>query len=292
MNRLITLLAASVSFGALAMLIFWGVSLSQMDPSEIPVLKRQAGPARVQPDNPGGEEIDHQGLAVNTVQAIGETAKPVDRVILAPSTDQLAPEDGVGIAPQSTVEEIATATLPETVQISAQGELPASLQQLAVGSATPTAAVEVTQSAETVAAPTAENQAEIGSGEILSPQNAIARPKHRPNTIPATPSAVAATPAPVEAAPEVAEPSLKSGTPVVQFGAYASRTIAEAEWVKAQAKLDDLLGEKQPIYQIAKVSGKTYHRLRVAGVANFEDAKSFCVAVKAKGRDCLPSKIR
>jgi len=103
MNRLITLLAASVSFGALAMLIFWGVSLSQMDPSEIPVLKRQAGPARVQPDNPGGEEIDHQGLAVNTVQAIGETAKPVDRVILAPSTDQLAPEDGVGIAPQSTV---------------------------------------------------------------------------------------------------------------------------------------------------------------------------------------------
>lgn len=291
MGRFITLLSATATFGAFGLLIYWGISLSQMDPNEIPVIKRQAGPAREKPAEPGGLEIDHQGLSVNTVQAIGGAGKPSERVILAPQGDALSPEDRAGLAVEETpidkpaaVEDIVETSLAPTGEQEASSEIE---QAIVAGLTKPKPSREPKNTLQAQSeVVTQSDDLKIGSGEILAPENDIKRPKHRPDNLSAS-KVVTPQPAPAQKKPE-----LKSGTPVAQIGSYESRKVAEAEWAKAKNQLGELLERKSPFYQVAKVSGKTYHRLRVTGFTTFEDAKSFCVASKAKGRDCLPTKIR
>ena len=93
MSRFLTFLAAMASFGAFAALIQWGITLSTLDPSDIPVIKKAEGPARVAPDDPGGEVAGSQGLAMNVIQSKGEAASTPDQVVLAPRANAFQPED-------------------------------------------------------------------------------------------------------------------------------------------------------------------------------------------------------
>lgn len=61
----------------------WGYRLAVRDVTEIPVIHAMADPMRVLPDDPGGEQMDNQGLALNAVQSGSETPPP-DQVVLAP----------------------------------------------------------------------------------------------------------------------------------------------------------------------------------------------------------------
>ena len=71
----------------------WGYKLLIRDVSGVPVIKAVEGPLRVQPQDPGGAEIQHQGLAVNDVAAVGTAADPADRLVLAPEPLELSLED-------------------------------------------------------------------------------------------------------------------------------------------------------------------------------------------------------
>lgn len=61
----------------------WGYRLAVRDVTEIPVIHAMSDPMRVLPDDPGGEQMDNQGLALNAVQSGHETPPP-DQVVLAP----------------------------------------------------------------------------------------------------------------------------------------------------------------------------------------------------------------
>ncbi len=62
---------AIASIALVVGLVYWVFQLGTRNPNEIPIIRAMEGPARTQPDNPGGIQANHQGLAVNAVQSEG-----------------------------------------------------------------------------------------------------------------------------------------------------------------------------------------------------------------------------
>ncbi len=87
------LIGAAISLGLVIGVAIWGYKLLVRDVTGIPVVRALEGPMRVQPENPGGDAADHQGLAVNAVAADGTAAPPADTLILAPRPVDLTGED-------------------------------------------------------------------------------------------------------------------------------------------------------------------------------------------------------
>ena len=77
------LAGAAVFLGLIGALGLWSFRLGTRDAGEVPIIKAMAGPARVEPENPGGLQAAHQGLEVNTVLA-GRPA-PMPRECRPPS---------------------------------------------------------------------------------------------------------------------------------------------------------------------------------------------------------------
>jgi hypothetical protein len=85
----------------------WGYKLMVRDVSGVPVVRAIEGPMRVQPEIPGGQQADHQGLSVNTIAAHGTAAAPADRLMLAPRPVALADEDApMGKIETAEIEEV------------------------------------------------------------------------------------------------------------------------------------------------------------------------------------------
>jgi hypothetical protein len=110
LGRLAGLAGAAASLALIAGVGIWSYELISRDISGVPVVRAVEGPMRVQPDNPGGEAADHQGLAVNAVAATGGAEAPADRLVLAPR-DVALTEDDQPLAGLSQVETLA-APLP------------------------------------------------------------------------------------------------------------------------------------------------------------------------------------
>ncbi|MEM9524885.1 MAG: SPOR domain-containing protein, partial [Pseudomonadota bacterium] len=75
---------ALMSVGLVVGLSVWGYQMTSRDVAGVPVIRALEGPMRVQPENPGGKQVAHQGLTVNRVQAEGTAEPPANRIILAP----------------------------------------------------------------------------------------------------------------------------------------------------------------------------------------------------------------
>ena len=69
---------AAVFLALVAALGLWSFRLGTRDASEVPIIKAMAGPARVEPANPGGVQAAHQGLEVNSVLAGRPAPMPRD----------------------------------------------------------------------------------------------------------------------------------------------------------------------------------------------------------------------
>ena len=100
MSRFLNILATVASVYVFGVLVWWGLTLSQLDPNDIPVIKKANGPARVSPEEPGGKQADHQGLSVSEVQTANGISKLVDKVYLAPKPRPLQAEDIAGLDTQ------------------------------------------------------------------------------------------------------------------------------------------------------------------------------------------------
>ena len=320
MSRFLNLLAALVSFGAFAALVLWGITLSTLDPSDIPVIKKAEGPARVAPDDPGGEVAGSQGLAVNVVQSRGEAAATSDQVTLAPRANPLQAEDVAGVDIENRLPE-ADAASSDLSEIEGQivKDMEAAAdnvvtrasdlnEDLKAADATAMAKAKalfgITESQEKnieLAALQVEadgaTKVQITKNDATAPVKKGIRPKRRPENLVAT---TAKKPEAEEAKEEVvaavveATPSgkPKAGTPVIQLGAYLSQKIADEEWAKLSKAHSDLLGKTTAYNTKIEANGKTYTRLRVHGFASEAEAKALCVALKARKTDCLFAKER
>lgn len=258
--RLMGWLGAVSSVALVAGLGVWVHDLATIDARSVPVVRALEGPARVAPDDPGGFEAAHQGLALNTVPAETPSAPVGDRIVLAPTPVGPAPED---IAP-------ATADAAPTD--------PADILRNAIDGALS----EVL--GEQPIADDARGPAPAAAPAVVAP-----RPTQRPD-----PDVV------TRAAPDAGLPDMRDllpkdpsliapGTGVAQLGRYPSRDAAFAAWADLDTRFGAYLLARTPVVEDVSADGVPFYRLQAQGFADLGAARAFCAVLDANGDACVPT---
>ena len=327
-QKLTNIAGAAVSLALIVGIGVWGYRILVRDVSGVPVVQAVEGPMRIQPEDPGGQQARHQGLAVNEVAAQGTAAKPADRLVLAPEPLDLSVEDKplAEMRPQTPRSRTApeagahTGTTADTVAASAPAEASptaeanerapaggdetsvrqAALQLLAdelsegVAPIEGVAQDEPEQNAEQNAAQDLASSAEPDVAATPVPASAGAglvrslRPKQRPAGVASVEEAVAQAVA-AKVTPASVDPAdIPAGTRMAQLGAFASPEVAEDEWDRLAGRFDEYLAEKSRVIQKAQSGGRTFYRLRAMGFDDLSDARRFCSALVAENAECIP----
>ncbi|WP_168201275.1 SPOR domain-containing protein [Qingshengfaniella alkalisoli] len=313
---------AASSLALVGGLGWWATDLALRDARGVPVVRAMEGPARIAPENPGGFQADHQGLAVNNVASEGENEVQVDKLVLAPEPVGVADEDvavaELGEMPDAEVMDPATqlAGSPQTVT---EGDPGDNLDE---------------QLAQVDEEPQEEQVASIDANEVTVPRP-VARPSQRsqvstqsaqPTSQPAQQSkslddimrasvnsaieeALGESGAGAEGEPQAALDTgdrmemvtrasanvsqmetlrISAGTRLVQLGAFDSPEMAQAAWNNIAANFDTYVAGKQQVIEPAHSNGRTFYRLRVAGFDDLTSARNFCSVLLAEQADCIP----
>ncbi|MEM6587938.1 MAG: SPOR domain-containing protein [Pseudomonadota bacterium] len=290
---LVNIVGAGVSLALVVGVSVWAYKTITRDVSGVPVVKAAEGPMRVQPEAPGGDVADHQGLSVNNVAAQGTASPPADRLILAPAPLDLSLEDAP-VAPAEPARDTsaeaadAPATDPETLQRAAVEAL---ANSLADGVDPIKPLEEEPVQAPRITSPEADPlaEAELASAPVATTVTGglgrSLRPKLRPSGLGALPQAVETSSGPVD---DLDPDTLPVGTRLAQLGAFASADIARSEWERLSEQFGDYLNGKSRVIQKAQSGGRTFYRLRAAGFEDLSDARRFCSALVAERAECIP----
>jgi hypothetical protein len=270
-------MASLTSVAAFAGVVYWGVTLSQMDPNDIPVIQKAQGPARVAPADPGGEQASFQGLSVNEVQAAGGASKPADQVYLAPKPRPFQPEDVAGLTVQKTSMVVAEPDQAPILKDADLKPIPVAATGDLVDAVSPKPVMT-----DGVTAITPDPVVKTDQASVQSLIPTVSRPVKRPSGLRLT------APAPKPQKPS----AIAAGTTLVQLGAFDADAVATVQWKNLTSLHKDLLGGKTHVIQKAKKGSKTFYRLRVQGFENKTAANNFCTALKARGTDCIPVTMR
>lgn len=290
LQRLVHLAGATISVGLIVGLCLWGYQLAMRDVAGVPVVRAMEGPMRVAPDNPGGEVMAHQGLAVNEVAAEGTAAGLAERVVLAPRPVDLTAEDAPGAfaapaAPASTRAEAAAGLDIAAAPPAAPPQDTASLIDAVVTSVVQEAVAESEDVAGTLDV-TPEVALLTRPATVPGPG---LRPAPRPARLSASDVPASAEPAAAIAAlPEIDPATLSAGTRLVQLGAFDTAAEARAEWSRLFARFGDLMRDKAPVVEPAQSGGRAFFRLRAHGFGGEEEARRFCSALLAEEAACIP----
>ncbi len=296
---------AAISLALVVGIGVWGYKLLVRDVSGVPVIKAAEGPLRVQPQDPGGTEFQHQGLAVNDVAAVGTAADPADRLVLAPEPLELSLEDTPQVATVANeVAEQAAAAQDQTTisEPVAQNEADTEVAALELvdrlaqgveplGELQPAPEVEALPQTETVTATeeTAEEAPVTGGlGRSLRPQLRPTRVAASTDSVAEAVAASVATASANSTSALVEASAIPAGTRLAQLGAYESAEVAAQEWMRLSGQFSEYLGDKQQVIQRAQSGGRTFYRLRAMGFADLNDARRFCSALVAENAECIP----
>lgn len=263
------------AFVSLALLLggaYWAYDIMRRDLSGVPVIHADASPMRRAPENPGGEEADHQGLAVNSVTAFGSAAPVAEALVLAPRPVELAPEDGPGLGAAPT-EVAGTITPPEEAPRPAAANPPATGTLLIEAALTQA----LSEDPSALAVPVLE----------ADPALSTLRPRARPLALNAAPPTETAPPPAAENL-ELAAESLPAGAWLVQLGAFDDDASARREWADLQSRFTAPFTGKSRVLEPAEIAGRAFVRLRVAGFAAKGEALAFCAPLLAESRTCIP----
>lgn len=302
-------LAGAVLFlvlvGAMA---FWAYRLGTRDAAEVPVIRAMEGPARIQPDDPGGLQADHQGLEVNAVLAgdpapapeisapltpapsvLAEEDGPQGELVMAPTVTEAEPAEGQDLRMPLQDEPFATdgmAGADPAVDAEAAAVLAAVL-----GETTPADAAEPDAAAETTAGPRPlRRPSNLVVARAPAPAAPAAAPAPAPAAAPSRPAAAAtpAAPAPAPAATVREVGSVAAGSRLIQLGAYDNEALTRQAWERLVGRNGDLLGSKSLFVERTTANARVFYRLRVAGFASAEETRVMCEQLRARGVDCIP----
>ncbi|MBL4751501.1 MAG: SPOR domain-containing protein [Amylibacter sp.] len=270
-------LGAIASIALVVGLVYWVFQLGTRNPNEIPIIQAMKGPARTQPNEPGGTQASHQGLAVNAVQSEGSAEQSAQTVILAPDQQPLTSEDVAQGALTNT--QPVLRPVPDAPKQTVEDEIVAAVE------AAPTPTVQdPTLIIESIVVK--NSSLVISSSEFAPLKSPI--PHNRPNAL-VRQIEDATT---IAAQSETVITSVPVGTRLVQLGAYDSEAIATKEWDKLIGKHGDLMTGKKRLVQSASSGGRIFYRLRAMGFDTIEDSRNLCSALLARGIPCIPVAAR
>lgn len=286
-TRVTQWVGALISIALIVGALYWGYRLVVRDVSGIPVVRAIEGPLRVQPEDPGGELADNQGLSVNDVVGDGSATSPASELVLAPEPVDLSEDD----------QPLGQLVPEEITQASVSGEendasSAVDLAEALIADQTAEAG-EVAAGDEAILLAVLEATAEE---EDTSGLTRIIIPPLRP--IPDAPAEPAET---VEQAPsepvqdqtvDVDPDTVPDGARLVQLGAFDSEAIARSEWDRMVGIFPGYLDGKSRVIQKAESGGRVFYRLRALGFEDIDDARRFCAAFKARNVDCVPVLVR
>ena len=295
---------AAVSLALVVGIGVWGYRTLARDVSGVPVVRAASGGVmRVQPQDPGGRQALNQGLAVNSVAAVGSAEAPADRLVLAPAPVTLTDEDapmGQTIAlsaplsagkPQPKLPAVQGAPVAEAGPLSPQmASIRALAEQLATGVAPlDQAATKPSEPEKVVATLAAIAPVKPPKSAVKGRVSVSLRPILRPNSLNTAPASV---PVSIATSIEIDPAKIPAGTRLAQLGAFDSPEVARKEWDRLNVRFEDYLDGKQRVVQKAKSGGRVFYRLRAMGFSDINDARRFCSALLAERTDCIPVTTR
>jgi hypothetical protein len=283
----VTALAALFCFGAIVWYAYtWGTG--QMTSEELPVVRAEPMPEKVRPEQPGGMEVPHQGIAVlNAEDREGEGTAVAERLLPRP-------EEPAPLPPLEPEAPQAAGGVPEETWPPAPPEAPLLAED------------DVTEAPDLAGAlgePGSEAETETEIAEIdgvTLPLRKPGAPATEDDQIAAlleqapleTANGNAAAPAP-PAPPQDTAPAatqtaaVTAGDVVLQLSSVRSETAAAAEWRRLQAAHPQQLGDRRLTLETAEVQGTTYYRVQTGPFASRDAAAAVCTQLKARNQDCL-----
>ena len=282
-----SIFGAVISLNLILWAGYWTYNIISRDINGIPIVAAQPGPLRVAPDTPGGIEAENIELAVTKIasQELPPNPKAVE---LAPSTEKLTPDDLTifqAIRQKKIIDR--QAALNNQIHLGViEPNISKEISLEPVNTVTNTANYSITENqSELVAAalalalkPSADNL--IGSAVAQNKFKQI-KPRLRPGSL------LEASVSTTETVIRPALASVETGLAVVQFGTFATETVAFEEWDRLSKNLSVILDGRPKYVERIKRNGNEIYRLRLGGFVNIDDASRFCSAVISQ-ENCVP----
>lgn len=290
-------LGAAAAVAILAYLGSWAYELVTRDISGVPVVRAAEGPLRVVPQDRDAPNPDYQGLTVNdVVSGRGNLDDAPAAVALAPDPLPVDEEDLLSLAQsQAAQEQIAQQpaapapvappkpepiVVPETTLPAMTDEEVALLEE---------SLAQIRETEDEAPAPQPVDTAPMSTpAPQLRPQQPIA--VQAPD-VAQPPAATAVTEAfsPREEVPASEVPDDEFVAQLVVLGSVAA---AREEWQNITSWHRDLFQDKQRVVMEIERNGGVMYRLRAAGFVDRNDARDFCTNLKARGQDCIATRMR
>lgn len=241
----------------------WGLERGYRE--EVPVIRAEAGPVKVKPDNPGGLVVPNQDKLVLNQGAGAPEPAGVERLLSAPETPQPVPQ------PE---------TAPALAAADAEGTAnEPTLRLQSVESAAPSAAAGQTAETQAAAEPTPPPEVAPAAG------GTAAADAGGSESATATPDVGggggAAAPAKLQLA------AVEDGDFVIQLASVTSDEAAKTEWARLRKSFPDLLGDMNLAVQRATVKGTEYHRVQTGPFPSRATALDMCAQLKAQNQPCI-----
>ncbi|WP_375550252.1 SPOR domain-containing protein [Rhodophyticola porphyridii] len=300
---LINWAGALISLGLIAGMAIWAWQLTMRDVTGVPVVRALEGAMRVAPENPGGSQADHQGLAVNRI-AEGREAEPAaERIVLAPPPVELVEIDlSSASLPEAPREAVPETPTPQAASEATLALIDRLMQDETQTPPVPEAGAETAATPEATSPdPTPEPAPQTRDAIAVIPVSvpgvrSSPRPTTRPAAVQMAALSAAADAATATAgatpAAEIDPDSLPAGTRLVQLGAFDDAETARTEWERLTRSFPDFFDGRSRIVQPAVSGGRQFYRLRAHGFTDLSDARRFCTTLLAQGAACIPVTVR
>ncbi|MGF1594983.1 MAG: SPOR domain-containing protein [Kiloniellaceae bacterium] len=279
----VTALAALFCFGAIVWYAYtWGTG--GMTSEELPVVRAEPMAEKVRPEQPGGMEVPHQGIAVlNADDRAGEGTATAERLLPRPEVPAPPPplEPEAQQAAGGVPEETWPPAPPEAPLLAESGESDVTEAPELAGS--PDEADSETEIAEVdgvtlpVRKPGAAGTADDQIAALL--EQAPLETANGNAAVPAPPQ---------DSAPAATQTAAVTvGDVVLQLSSVRSEAAAAQEWRRLQTAHPQQLGERRLTLETAQVQGTTYYRVQTGPFASRDAAAAVCAQLKARNQDCL-----
>jgi cell division protein FtsN len=255
-GRLVLILAVIMVFAVIGIVyVAYQNGVRQGGRTSPPIITADRGPAKVEPEDPGGLVVEHQDKLVYD-HVSGEESPQVE--VLLPKSEE--PVDLSGLR-TSDAEEISDEGLGLT-------QVP------------PPVIDETADNAEDVVVTGTANDKPLEEAleDLILETSASEKVAEPPAKIVAAP--------PVTSASEAS--SATSGSYVVQVGAFEGSELASNAWERLLKKHGGVVGDLRPDIQLADLGDRgVWYRLRIGPFNTKADAQSLCNELKNRKQDCL-----